>query len=176
MQMQKFSLVFIGFLLCLPGFIRADKAPSHPPREEVLNLVLTQLGAWATGDKEAFLETLHPDVVFAWPGKRLDLAGVTQAFDEWLEAFEGTTFQLHKAIIEGNNFAIEYRFSSTRRSNGKRHSTGTIAIGHIEDGKIRVIKEYLDGRVSRLQEAGELPVDEGEEPFPWPDTPESRVP
>ena len=51
-----------------------------------------------------------------------------------------------------------------------------IAIGFGEDGKIRVIKEYLDGRVSRLQEAGELPLDEGKEPFPWPNNPESQVP
>jgi hypothetical protein len=39
-----------------------------------------------------------------------------------------------------------------------------------------VWKEYLDGRVSRQQAAGELPVDENAEPFPWPDTPASRVP
>lgn len=145
-------------------------------RDEVKEIVLTQLGAWASGDKEAFQRTLHPDVVFAWPGKRFDFDAVSEAFDGWVEAFKDTNFELHKAIIEGNNFAIEYRFSSTRRSNGKRHSTGTVAIGSIKDGKIIVIKEYLDGRVSRLQEAGELPVDEGEEPFPWPDTPESRIP
>ena len=176
MFLKKLSLIFVGFAHCLFGALRAGGTPSPPAREEVLNIVLIQLGAWATGDREAFLATLHPDVVFAWPGKRLDLKEVTQAFDEWLEAFEDTTFLLHKAVIEENNFAIEYRFSSTRRSNGKRHSTGTVAIGFVEDGKIRVIKEYLDGRVSRLQEAGELPLDEGKEPFPWPNNPESQVP
>lgn len=32
-------------------------------------------------------------------------------------------------------------------------------------------KEYLDGRVSKLQMEGDLPIDEGETPFPWPPEP-----
>jgi hypothetical protein len=38
----------------------------------------------------------------------------------------------------------------------------------VKDGKLVLWKEYLDGRVTKMQRDGELPVDEGEPPFPWP--------
>lgn len=148
----------------------------HPDRDEVIQLVKRQLDAWASADLEAFKDTLHPDVVFAWPGKRFDFDAVVEAFEGWSGAFHETEVMYYRWVIDGAHFALEYRFSSTRRSTGARQSVGTVAIGEVRDGKILVLKEYLDGRVSRLQEAGELPLDEGESPFPWPDTPESRIP
>ena len=38
----------------------------------------------------------------------------------------------------------------------------------VKDGKIILWKEYLDGRVKKLQASGELELEEGLEPFPWP--------
>lgn len=171
------SLQHLVILFLLPTITSANAAATGSiSREDALALVTRQLESWATGDEDSFRETLHPDVTFAYPGKRLDLAGVLQVFREWKDAFTDTKFVFHRMLVDGNHFAIEYRFSSTRASTGARQSVGTVAIGEIRDGKILVMKEYLDGRVSRLQEAGELPVDEETPPFPWPNTPESRLP
>ena len=163
---QHLSWILLPLFVVYAGLSAAD---TH--KAAVEELVKTQFLAWAEGDVEQFRETLHPDVTFAWPGKRFDFDGVVEAFEEWCDAFEDTEFDFYRMLVDGNDFALEYRFSSTRISTGARQSVGTVAIGEVRDGKIYVLKEYLDGRVSRMQEAGELPVDEGEIPFPWPDTP-----
>ena len=41
-------------------------------------------------------------------------------------------------------------------------------IGRVHDGRIILWKEYLDGRVPVLQREGQLHLEEGHEPFPWP--------
>lgn len=79
-------------------------------------------------------------------------------------------------MIDGSFFTVEYLYAATHVASGKREAVGTVAVGELRDGKILVWKEYLDGRVSRAQVKNELPVDETAEPFPWPDTPESRIP
>ncbi|MCC5834273.1 MAG: nuclear transport factor 2 family protein [Opitutales bacterium] len=179
---MKTSPTAIRILCCLCMLLplrlaAADSASSNTlERDAVIELITRQLDAWASGDLEEFKATLHPDVVFAWPGKRLDFDGVVEAFKGWREAFHETEIVYYRWVIDGEQFALEYRFSSTRISTGARQSVGNVAIGEIRDGRILVLKEYLDGRVSRLQEAGELRLDEGEPPFPWPDTPESRIP
>lgn len=57
---------------------------------------------------------------------------------------------------------------------GARSASGTLTTGRIEDGKLILWKEHLDGRVSKLQMDGELPIDESETPFPWPAEPGTK--
>ncbi len=165
----------------LAGFalmhVRVDGAETPAPtRAEVRALVERQARSWETGDEAEFTGTLHADIVFAYPGKRLDGAGSLKMFREWKRDFRDTKLRVRRLLIDGAQFTVEYMFATTNIANGKRTASGTVAIGEVRDGKILVWKEYLDGRVSRQQTAGELPVDEDAEPFPWPDTPASRVP
>lgn len=145
-------------------------------RAAVRDLIERQARSWETGDEAMFTATLHADAVFAYPGKRLDVAGSLKIFREWKREFRDTKLHVRRAMIDGAQFAIEYMFAATNVATGKRMASGTVAIGEVRDGKLWVWKEYLDGRVSRQQAAGELPVDEHAEPFPWPDTPASRLP
>ncbi len=154
----------------------ASLSAAEPARNEVEQLITRQAHAWESGEEAAFLDTLHADVVFAYPGKRLDRAGVLQIFRAWKRDFGDTRMTVFRTVIDGRRFAIEYTFATTNHASGTRTAAGTVAIGEVKDGKILVWKEYLDGRVSRMQAKGELPVDETAEPFPWPDTPESRQP
>ncbi len=151
-------------------------AAETPDRALVQDLVERQARAWETGDEAEFLATLHPDSVFAYPGKRLDRAGALRVFREWTQGFRDTRLRVHRLVIDGAHFCIEYKFSATRKETGFRTASGTVAVGEVRDGLIWVWKEYLDGRVMRLQAQGELPVQEEAEPFPWPDTPQSRRP
>lgn len=142
------------------------------PRSVVESLIRKQLGSWESEDEAAFLATSHPDIVFAYPGDRLDAAGALTIFRFWADNYSDTKVHFHSIVIEDNRFCVEYQFATTRDRDGARSASGTVATGYVEDGKLRVWKEYLDGRVSRLQMNGELPLDEGEEPFPWPETKE----
>lgn len=163
---------FLVFFLCSAGVFAVEP----PARELVASLIERQARSWETGDEAEFLDTLHADIVFAYPGKRLDLAGALQVFREWKRDFKDTELKVHRTVIDGASFSVEYVFATTRVETGARTASGTVAVGEVREGKLWVWKEYLDGRVSRLQAAGELPVDEAAEPFPWPDTPESRKP
>jgi ketosteroid isomerase-like protein len=159
------------FLVALLG-----RGAELPESAQVRDLIERQARSWETGDEAMFTITLHAGVVFAYPGKRLSGAGALKVFRDWKRDFRDTKLHVRRVVIDGTQFAVEYTFATTNGSTGKRTAAGTVAIGEVRDGKIFLWKEYLDGRVSRQQAAGELPVDEAAEPFPGPDTPASRVP
>ena len=163
-------------VVLLGGGAGREAGAAEPTREEVLSLVTRQVRSWETGDETLFLATVHADIVFAYPGKRLDQAGALRVFQDWKRDFRDTRMTVFRTVIEGRHFAIEYTFGTTNNETGVRTAAGTVAIGEVQDGKLFVWKEYLDGRVSRMQGKGELPVQEESEPYPWPDTPESRRP
>jgi ketosteroid isomerase-like protein len=164
MNLTPFSLL----LGCL-GWITADAAASDiASRVEIEQLVRRSLLAWESGDEREFLDTAHPGILFAFPGERTDAAGALGVFRYWREHYRDTRVYLHWMLVEGSRFAVEYQFATTNNETGKRTAMGTVAIGEVREGRIALLKEYTDGRVSRLQEAGEIPLEEGEEPFPWP--------
>lgn len=137
-------------------------------KAEIASLVKDSLLAWETGNEKLFVDTAHPDLLFAFPGERTNASGALNVFRYWQEHYEQTKVYIHWVLVDGMRFSVEYQFATTKKSTGKRTSMGTVAIGEIRDGKIILLKEYTDGRVSRMQEAGELPLEEGLEPFPWP--------
>jgi len=135
--------------------------------QRATELVLDHAQAWETGDLDLFLSTIHDDIVFAYPGRRLNKEELLEDFDFFQENFSDTKIYIHNIVSRGNIVAVEWQFASTN-SDGIRTSVSDAIIGEIRGGKIVSWKEYLDGRVSRMQIAGELPLEEGEEPFPWP--------
>jgi ketosteroid isomerase-like protein len=143
-------------------------AGSKTSRAVVERLVRDWLRSWEVSDEKLFRSIIHPDIVFAYPGKREDHAAALASYAEFHQSFEKTRVYIHQMLVDGNRFMVEYQFASTRKATGKRQAAGTIAIGEVRDGRLFIVKEYLDGRVSRMQEAGQLPVDEGAEPYPWP--------
>lgn len=124
--------------------------------------------AWETGDLELLKSTMHPDIVFAYPGRRLNFDETVEDLEYFAENFEDTHVYINHIIIEGDRVAVEWQFASTDLENGKRTAVSDGIIGRFEDGKIIEWKEYLDGRVSRMQKVDALPLEEGQEPFPAP--------
>jgi ketosteroid isomerase-like protein len=145
-------------------------AEEDTSREAVRTLVENSLRAWEIGSEELLLSTVHPDLEFAFPSTRTDAAGALRVFRYWNQHFENTKVYIHWILVDGNQFAAEYQFATTEKATGQRTAAGTVAIGQVRDGRIILLKEYVDGRVSRMQNAGELPLGEGEEPYPWPET------
>jgi len=156
----KYFLVFLLILL--------TSCTQSSDNEFVINLVNEHAKAWETGDYELLDSLLHEDVVFAYPGRRLNKQETLQDLLDFDESFTDTKIYINEIIIEGDDVAVEWQFASTNVKTGNRTSVSDAIIGKIKDGKIIMWKEYLDGRVSRMQITGELPLEEGEEPFPWP--------
>ena len=131
-------------------------------------LVLKQAKAWETGDIGLLDSVLHDNVVFAYPGRRLSKQETLADLIDYNKSFKDTKIYISKIIVDGEDLGVEWQFASTNIKTGNRTAVSDAIIGKVKDGKIIVWKEYLDGRVSRMQANGTLALEEGQEPFPWP--------
>ena len=163
---MKKPIIFLIFsLLFLAGCSNLNEDKNNKIAENLVNL---QAKAWETGDYILFDFVLHKDLIFAYPGRRLNKTEALKDFLDYNSSFKETKIYINKIITDGDDFAVEWQFASTNRKTGNRTAVSDAVIGQIKDGKIIVWKEYLDGRVSRMQIAGNLTLEEGAEPFPWP--------
>lgn len=149
----------------------SGSASGVEPAQTAEALVRDHARAWMTGDTALARSILHEDALLAYPRRRVDR-------DTWvaeLAAFHqqnvDTRVYVHRIIVDDETFAVEWQFATTDRETGERTAVGDAIIGEVRDGRISLWKEYLDGRVFALQRSGALPLDEGLEPFPWPETP-----
>jgi len=131
-------------------------------------MVYQHAQAWETGNKELLNSLLHENVVFAYPGRRLNKEQTLEDLDYFAEHFTDTKVYINKIIVNDNNVAVEWQFATTNADTGERQVVSDAVIAEVKDGKFTVWKEYLDGRVKLLQASGELYLEEGEEPYPWP--------
>ncbi len=134
----------------------------------VTKMVFDHATAWETGNEDLLASLLHDDVVFAYPGRRLNKEQTLEDLRFFRDAYADTKVYIHTIVIEGDTVAVEWQFATTKKETGKREVVSDAIIGTVRDGKFIVWKEYLDGRVKGLQAEGELPLEEGDEPFPWP--------
>jgi len=162
--MRILKIFFIFILISL-----VNGCNSESKNEEIVKeLILKHARAWETGNYELLDSVLHQDVIFAYPGRRLNKTETLQDLIDYNKSFKDTKIYINKVIVDGDNLAVEWQFASTNIKTGNRTAVSDAIIGKIKDNKIIVWKEYLDGRVSRLQAVGNLTLEEGEEPFPWP--------
>ena len=76
-------------------------------RALVEQLVRDQLNSWSLEDEELFLSTVHPEIIFAYPGKRLDKQGALELFRYWSENYSNTRDYFHKIIVDRDDFSVE---------------------------------------------------------------------
>ena len=164
----------IKFIIVLILLIAVTSCVNEPYQEEiqkediVKQLVHKHAKAWETGDYKLLDSILHEDLVFAYPGRRLNKYETLADFLDYNKSFKNTKIYINKIIVNGDDLAVEWQFASTDIKTGDRTVVSDAIIGKVKGGQIIEWKEYLDGRVSRLQIAGNLTLEEGEEPFPWP--------
>ena len=155
-------------LLLLMVVLSACTSSNELSKEEIIKMVDDHAEAWKTGNLELLDSLLHEDVVFAYPGRRLNKAQTLEDLEYFRDHFNETEVYINEIIVECNQVAIEWQFATTKNETGERQVVSDAIIGKIKDGKFIVWKEYLDGRVKLLQADGTLELEEGEEPFPWP--------
>lgn len=164
-------VVFICLVVGALGWLYSSR--SHDA--SITALVHEHAKAWETGDEALLNKVLHPDVVFAYPGRRLTKEQTLEDLRLFAGAYTDTKVYIHKVIVNGNEVAVEWQFATTNKATGKREVVSDAVIAHVRDGKFDVWKEYLDGRVKGLQAEGKLELEEGKEPFPWPKKIEIRA-
>ena len=164
MRILKIFLIIVLIIL-INGCIENPKLKNEELAKE---LVYKHAKAWETGNAELLDSILHKDVIFAYPGRRLNKEETLKDFLDYNMSFTNTKIYINKIIVDGEDLAVEWQFASTSIKTGNRTAVSDAIIGKVKDGKIIVWKEYLDGRVSRMQSNGTLSLEEGEEPFPWP--------
>ena len=166
--MAKVIKNFVLFLLLAALTSCGTLSQKENNDKAIENIVNQHAKAWETGDYKLLDGILHENIVFAYPGRRLDKKETLQDFLDYNKSFKDTKIYINKIIVDGDDLAVEWQFASTNMKTGNRTAVSDAIIGKVKDGKIIVWKEYLDGRVSRMQVAGNLTLEEGAEPFPWP--------
>ena len=166
--MAKFIKNFVLFLLLVALTGCSALSQKENSDKSIENIVNQHARTWETGDYKLLDLILHKDLVFAYPGRRLNKTEALKDFIEYNASFKDTKIYINKIIVDGDYLAVEWQFASTNKKTGNRTAVSDAIIGKVKDGKIIVWKEYLDGRVSRMQIAGNLSLEEGQEPFPWP--------
>ncbi len=176
MQNQKYLVLFgvAALLLVLAGMLIWMYSKKSEDAK-VRTLVEDMAKAWETGDDELLASVLHPDVVFAYPGRRLSKEQTLEDLRFFRDAYVDTKVYIHEVIVDGDDVAVEWQFATTNKATGKREVVSDAIIAHLKDGKFDVWKEYLDGRVKGLQAEGKLELEEGMEPYPWPTKIEIRA-
>ena len=157
-------IVFSILIFC----IYAQLVTAQTTKSDAKILVSHFLKCWETNDVNTFQSLLHEDVLFAYPGDRLDKAELVEMFSIYQDEKKDIKIYLWDTfIMEGDRFATAYQFAATDTKTDLRQAVGTGVVGRFQDGKIILFKEYYDEEVSTLQYEGKLPLNEGIV-TPWP--------
>ncbi|SEA15188.1 Ketosteroid isomerase-related protein [Rubrimonas cliftonensis] len=128
--------------------------------------------SWAACDAQAMRRALAEDVAFSYPttahlGRDAALADLALFCEQAADTsfwFPADAFTID---AEAGRAAVEVQFRTFQR--GARQAVNDVWVVHFADGRITVLKEYLDGRVKDLQALGVLELDESPETLtPWP--------
>lgn len=165
---MKRILILFSLLFLIGCSIQIENSVQNNNKEIIIEMVHKHAQAWISGDMELLDSLLHDDVVFAYPGRRLNKKQTLEDLNYFKDHFKDTKVYFKEIIVDGNNVAVEWQFATTKIETGERQVVSDAIIAKVKDGKFIVWKEYLDGRVKLLQASGELFYEEGEEPYPWP--------
>ncbi len=155
-----------------PGVTYAGTPSEDPDRAAMENLIFDLASAWASCNPDLMDGVVTDDVAFSYPTNAITgkeaMLGDLEAF---CKAAKDTSIYLPADAFfidtETGRIAAELQFRTFQR--GARQVVNDVWVAHVSDGKISVIKEYLDGRVKDLQSLGVLELTESPETLtPWP--------
>lgn len=172
--MPKILFLLAASLLGSGFFLHAQAQQNEEwGREATIAFLKKTVLCWQTNDLKTFEEAFDADVIFAYPGGRLNKKELLATFQTFHQDKKDIRIYFGHFVIDGNRFSFEYQFAATNRKTGKRQAVGTAAGGVLHDHHIVVFKEFWDESVAPLQAAGKAPLDEGV-PSPFPATVQIR--
>jgi len=113
--------------------------------EEVHRLLLRRVRAWRDEDIDAIMADYADDIVHVSPyGSRVGVAAMRAANTRYLDEFTGFEVALNRLVVEGDQGALEWTWTETRRADGLRRSADDAIVFVLRDGKIAYWREYFD--------------------------------
>lgn len=114
-------------------------------REEVHAFLLRRIRAWQEGDLEAIMADYAPDVVHVTPsGRRVGTTVMRGNNARYLAEYTDFRVTLTRLILDGDQGALEWTWSETRRVDGRRRSVDDAIVFVLRGGKIAYWREYFD--------------------------------
>lgn len=153
-------------------FFAGTPSEAGSERASMENLFFDLATAWASCNADAMKSSVAEDVKFSYPTSSYQ--GLETMLKD-LESFCGGAtdvsiyFPKDAFYIDTvtGRIAAEVQFRAFQR--GAKQVVNDVWVGTVEDGKLTVVKEYLDGRVKDLQKLGVLTLEESPEFMtPWP--------
>mgnify|MGYP000252851580 CR=1 FL=1 len=155
-----------------PG-VTFDGTPStDPARAAMENLILDLASSWASCNADLMAKTVAEDVAFSYPTSSIKGRDKMLAdLDAFCKAAKDTSIYLPADAFfidtATGRIAAELQFRTFQR--GNRQVVNDVWIAHVKEGRISIVKEYLDGRVKDLQALGVLKLEESPKTLaPWP--------
>jgi uncharacterized protein (TIGR02246 family) len=106
---------------------------------------MQRIRAWRDEDLEAIMAGYADDIVHVSPyGRRVGVADMRAVNARYLAEYTAFDVQLHRLVVEGDQAALEWTWSETRRADGLRHSADDAIVFALRDGKISYWREYFD--------------------------------
>jgi uncharacterized protein (TIGR02246 family) len=115
-------------------------------REEVWAFLQMRARAWEAGDLEAIAAGYAPDVVLIAPGGiRLEgIEALRENNARYFADFTDIRVELTRVVLDGDEGALEWTWSETRRADGLRRSVDDAIVFVLRDDKIVYWREYFD--------------------------------
>ena len=129
-------LMALGLLTAGLASGACNQSPSQVERSAVESLVRQHAAAWEAGDTALLKAVLHEDARIAYPRRRVDRSTWLQEMDAFSEAHADTRIHIHRIVVDGQDFAVEWQFATTDRLTGIRTAVSDAIIGRVRAGSI----------------------------------------
>jgi uncharacterized protein (TIGR02246 family) len=114
-------------------------------RDEIWAFLLARAAAWRSGDLDAIMAGYAPEVLFIAPGIRLEgLAALRENTQRYLAADTDIDVTLTRLILDGEQGALEWTWSATRRADGRRRTVEDAIVFVLREGQLTYWREYFD--------------------------------
>jgi uncharacterized protein (TIGR02246 family) len=114
-------------------------------RDEVRAFLEKRIRAWEQADFEAMMADYAPDIVHISPsGRREGVEVLRVANRRYLAEYTDVRVELTRLLVDGDQGALEWTWTETRRSVGLRRSAEDVIVFVLRDGKIAYWHEYFD--------------------------------
>jgi uncharacterized protein (TIGR02246 family) len=115
-------------------------------RKEMNDLVQRQAINWQRGDVEAILTDFVEDADFISPGGAWrGHAAIRQAVETFWAGIHSVDVQIKRVFGDGEQWAVEWRWSEVRLADGQRYSADDAIIFTVNaQGKVTYWREYFD--------------------------------
>ena len=114
-------------------------------RQEANALVQRQAHAWEQADPDAVIAEFSPDGILIspggqWRGHEALRKGIGSFFAESSDI----EITITRVLVDGDQGAVEWTWSETKKSTGRRHTVDDAIIFTVRNGKITSWREYFD--------------------------------